>query len=163
VDPAEAPRPRLDRRKFLARSTGAVAGASGWVALALDADAQERRVAETPAARAFEADELQKRLADSGRSYLEFLRVPSMNLGVYRLAAGATDGQSPHAQDEIYHVLSGKAVLRVGEERIPVRAGSIVFVRARETHRFEAIEEDLAVLVVFAGAPLTDLPRTEPR
>ena len=90
--------------------------------------------------------------ARSSKLYLEFLRVPSMSLGVYRLPAGGVDPQSPHTEDEVYYVVSGRGQLRVGDEDHPVGPGSIVFVAARVLHRFHTIKEELTVLVFFAPA-----------
>jgi mannose-6-phosphate isomerase-like protein (cupin superfamily) len=98
---------------------------------------------------------LSKLLAErqkSGRSWLEFLRVPSLSAGVYSLPKGATDPQTPHQQDEVYHVLGGKAVLTVEGRDYPVEGGSVVFVAARAPHRFRDITEDLTALVFFAPA-----------
>lgn len=88
----------------------------------------------------------------SGRPYLEFLRVPAMSAGVYFLPKGATDGQSPHQEDEMYYVVSGKAKMVIGSEQADVSAGSVIFVEARAEHRFLDIEQDLLVLVFFAPA-----------
>lgn len=84
--------------------------------------------------------------------YFEFLRVPAMSAGVYRLPRGGKDTQSPHGEDEAYYVLRGRARIRVGAEDGEVRNGSVVYVPARINHRFYDIEEDLALLVVFAPA-----------
>ena len=84
--------------------------------------------------------------------YLEFLRVPSMSGGVYVLAPGAEDPQRPHTEDEIYFVVRGRARFRQGEEDRPVAPGDVLFVPAREEHRFHAVEEELVLLVVFAPA-----------
>ena len=84
--------------------------------------------------------------------YIEFLRRASMSAGVYRLPAGGTDPQTPHNEDEIYFVISGRARLQAGDETGAVEAGTIAFVPALEPHRFVDIEEDLVVLVVFAPA-----------
>ena len=84
--------------------------------------------------------------------YLEFLRVPSLSVGLYVLPAGATDPQRPHTEDEVYHVVGGRASIRVGAEDRAVEAGTVVFVEARVEHRFHSIEEDLTVLVFFAPA-----------
>jgi mannose-6-phosphate isomerase-like protein (cupin superfamily) len=84
--------------------------------------------------------------------YLEFLRVPSLSVGLYVLSAGAFDAQQPHTEDEVYHIVSGKGRIRVGAEDRAVEAGTVVFVEAGMDHRFYAIEEDLAVLVIFAPA-----------
>lgn len=90
--------------------------------------------------------------AHSGKLYHEFLRVPSMSAGLYELAAGATDPQQPHTEDELYYVVRGKAHIRVGKEDAPVEAGSLIFVAANVEHRFHSITEDLAILVFFAPA-----------
>ena len=101
---------------------------------------------------AFETATLLEERDRSGKAYLEFLRVPSLSLGVYHLPAGAVDPQRPHTEDEVYYVVSGKALIRVGEEDRSVSAGSIVYVAAHVLHRFHAIEEELTVLVFFAPA-----------
>ncbi len=75
-----------------------------------------------------------------------------MSVGVYTLAAGATDPQLPHAEDEVYYVASGRGQIQVAGEDRPVQAGSIIFVKAGEDHRFHSIAEDLTLLVFFAPA-----------
>jgi mannose-6-phosphate isomerase-like protein (cupin superfamily) len=88
----------------------------------------------------------------SGRAYTEFMRYPSLSLGLYRLAAGGVDEQSPHGEDEVYYVISGRAQVLVGEESRAVGPGSLVFVAAGVEHRFHDIAEDLNLLVFFAPA-----------
>ena len=88
----------------------------------------------------------------SGEPYLEFIRTESLSVGLYVLTAGAPDNQSPHTEDEVYHVVGGRACIRVGERERAVGAGTVVFVRAGVEHRFHSIEEDLTVLVFFAPA-----------
>jgi len=88
----------------------------------------------------------------AGRSYLEFLRVPSLSLGVYTLAAGGVDPQKPHREDEVYYVLHGTATIRVGTEDRPVVPGSLVFVPANVEHHFHSVTEELTLLVFFAPA-----------
>jgi mannose-6-phosphate isomerase-like protein (cupin superfamily) len=85
-----------------------------------------------------------------GSRYLEFLRVPEISAGIYTLPAGAEDPQEPHAQDELYHVIQGRAVLRIGSADHQVTPGSVCFVPALMPHRFHSIAADLRVLVVFA-------------
>jgi mannose-6-phosphate isomerase-like protein (cupin superfamily) len=84
--------------------------------------------------------------------YTEFLRVPSMSVGIYQLKAGAVDPQELHHEDEVYFVVSGKAYIQVGDEQEALEAGSIVFVPAYKTHSFFDIQEDLNLLVFFAPA-----------
>jgi mannose-6-phosphate isomerase-like protein (cupin superfamily) len=99
-----------------------------------------------------ELSELLQRQADSGNRYLEFIKVPSLSVGVYHLPAGGADPQQPHTEDEVYYVVSGQAAIRVGEEDRPVSAGSVVFVAAEVEHRFHSISDDLILLVLFAPA-----------
>ncbi len=83
--------------------------------------------------------------------YLEFLRVPSMSCGIYSLPAGAKDLQTPHDEDEIYFVISGRACLRVAGEERRVGPGSVLYVAATSEHSFVEIEEDITLLVFFAS------------
>lgn len=100
----------------------------------------------------FEYATLQGERRQRSKSYLEFLRHPSMSMGIYELAAESVDLQQPHNEDEVYYVVSGRAQIYVGGEDQPVGPGSIVFVAAGVEHRFHSIEEDLSVLVFFAPA-----------
>ncbi len=97
------------------------------------------------------ADVEQRRIAE-GRLYQEFLRVRALSAGLYVLEAGATDPQSPHAEDELYYVISGAARVTVGEETRDVRTGALVFVAAHVPHRFHDITERLELLVAFGPA-----------
>lgn len=101
---------------------------------------------------AYEVAALLEQRGRSGRLYLEFLRHPTMSLGVYALKAGGVDPQQPHREDEVYYILSGLGQIRVGDEDRPVRAGSIVFVAKGVPHRFHSITEDMDILVFFAPA-----------
>lgn len=91
--------------------------------------------------------------ADSERTsqrWREFLRVPSLSMGLYRLKAGQADEQQPHTEDEVYLVISGKASFRAGGQEQAVVPGSLIFVERAIEHRFVDITEDLTVLVFFA-------------
>jgi mannose-6-phosphate isomerase-like protein (cupin superfamily) len=99
---------------------------------------------------AFEYGDISQQQAESGQPYLQFMNKGTMSLGLYVLAAGSADTQSPHEEDEIYYVVSGRGAIDVAGERRPVRPGSIVFVAKAVEHRFVDIEEDLSLLVFFA-------------
>jgi mannose-6-phosphate isomerase-like protein (cupin superfamily) len=101
---------------------------------------------------AWELDDLEAARQAAGRPYYEFLSVPDLSGGLYVLEAGAKDMQSPHTEDEIYVVMSGRGRVTVGDEERDVRAGSVVFVAAGVTHRFHDIEERLVLLVAFGPA-----------
>ena len=110
----------------------------------------------------FRLPELCEEHAAAGKRYLEFLRVSSLSTGLYILPAEGEDPQTPHEQDEIYYVVSGRARMKItreegvaagmtSEDRL-VTAGSVIFVEAGTQHRFHSIEEELVVLVVFGPA-----------
>lgn len=88
----------------------------------------------------------------AGEPWLEVFRVPSLRVGLYVLAPGAWDHQTPHEEDEVYYVISGRAAFESGAGRTRVGAGSIIYVAAHQPHRFADIEEELRVLVIFPSA-----------
>ncbi|GAA0445831.1 cupin domain-containing protein [Streptomyces stramineus] len=100
--------------------------------------------------KAFRLDDLEAERAANDGAYLQFVRERNMSVGLYALNAGDTDPQTPHAQDEVYMVMSGRASITVGAETTEVARGSVVYVPAGETHRFHHVSEDLRVLVVFS-------------
>lgn len=98
----------------------------------------------------FRLDDLEAERAANNGAYLSFLRERNMSAGLYALQAGELDPQSPHGQDEIYLVVSGRAAITVGEETTTVARGSVVYVPAGVPHRFHHVTEDLRVMVVFS-------------
>src|SRR5947209_790685 len=100
----------------------------------------------------FELAQLVAECSQKDEHYLEFIRHPTLSVGVYMLSAGATDGQQPHTEDEVYYVIKGRGSFQLEGESRPVEAGSVIFVEANAEHRFHTITEDLTMLVVFAPA-----------
>ena len=101
---------------------------------------------------AWEIAEIEADRAAAGRLYEEFLSVPDLSAGLYVLEAGATDPQSPHGEDELYYVVSGRGRITVGDATRDIVPGSMVFVAATVPHRFHDIDERLELLVVFGPA-----------
>ena len=101
---------------------------------------------------AFTLSDVEQQRRVAGRAYLEFLRVPSLSLGVYELAVDSIDRQTPHTEDEVYFVTAGRATVSVGDEERAVGPGSLIYVAASVPHRFHSITEDLRLLVFFAPA-----------
>ena len=64
----------------------------------------------------FDLDQVKAAMNGASVEYKEFLRVPALSCGVYHLAAGSKDMQSPHDEDEVYFVLSGRARMSLDEE-----------------------------------------------
>lgn len=103
-------------------------------------------------AQTFHIDDVNASRIAARELYREFLRVPELSVGLYVLPASAQDPQSPHAEDEIYLILQGKAKVRLGSKDHDVRAGDVVYVPAKAGHRFHDIREELVAVVVFAPA-----------
>lgn len=100
----------------------------------------------------YELNQLISQRKESTKPYLEFLKVPDLSMGLYVLPVGGTDKQSPHTEDEVYYVVSGRGKIKVADEDRDVKAGSIVYVAKNMEHRFHSIEEELSILVFFAPA-----------
>ncbi len=119
----------------------------GGNALAADGPAGRMAMRE-----AFDLERVEAEAQGSGQRYTEFLRVPSLSCGLYVLPVGGTDPQAPHTEDEVYHILHGRATLDLGDHEHLVHPGSVVYVPAKVPHRFHSIEEELKALVFFAPA-----------
>jgi len=89
--------------------------------------------------------------------WVEHLRSDHLSVGTYSVAPGGTDDQVPHTEDEVYLVTAGRAELSTPSGAIPVETGDALFVPAGEPHRFVAVSDDFAIVVVFAP------PEAEPR
>ena len=82
--------------------------------------------------------------------WIVHLNSADLSVGSYSIPAGGQDDQTPHTEDEIYVVQSGRATLVTTSGIVDVGPGSVVFVPAGERHKFTEVSEDLALLVVFA-------------
>jgi mannose-6-phosphate isomerase-like protein (cupin superfamily) len=102
----------------------------------------------------FDLEEIKGKLKGEAVEYLEFLNVPALNCGIYFLAAGSTDMQAPHDEDEVYVVLQGKARMRLDDADRAIVPGSLLYISASTEHSFFEIEEDMTLLVMFAASPL---------
>jgi mannose-6-phosphate isomerase-like protein (cupin superfamily) len=106
-----------------------------------------------------------KILAGAKAPYIEFLRVPSLSVGMYVLEVGATDHQTPHSEDEVYYVASGRAKMRTETDGVAknfdVDPGTIIFIPAQVQHAFYDIIQRLAVMVFFAPAEHSRAPAYE--
>ncbi len=90
--------------------------------------------------------------AGHNRHWVEHLRTEDLSVGTYSVPLEGRDDQTPHTEDEIYVVLTGRGELQTPTATVAVQPGSVIFVPAREEHRFVNLTEPLTVLVVFAPA-----------
>ncbi|MFN8590042.1 MAG: cupin domain-containing protein [Thermomicrobiales bacterium] len=99
---------------------------------------------------AYEYRDIVRERSETNKAYLQFISRTTLSLGLYVLAAGTVDQQTPHAEDEVYYVVSGRGAVEVAGERRLVGPGSIIYVAREVDHRFVDISEDLSILVFFA-------------
>nr|WP_062341579.1 cupin domain-containing protein [Herbidospora sakaeratensis] len=90
--------------------------------------------------------------AGAADDWTEHLRTPDLSVGTYCIPAGGVDDQSPHTEDEIYVVTTGRARIVTPTGDAEVGPGAVIFVPAGEDHRFVDVTEDLTLLVVFGPA-----------
>ena len=77
-------------------------------------------------------------------------RSKNLTLGVASLPPGGALNEHRHKQDEIYLVLEGSGLVRVGGEETAVEAGSAVFIPGDALHSCENTgASDLRVAYVF--------------
>jgi len=100
----------------------------------------------------FQIDDVLGALPRDRDDFVHFFAAERLSLTVVRWLAGTVDDQTPHAEDEVYYVVRGRAAITVAGETAPVAAGSIVYVPGLVEHRFHDIaeDEDLEVLVFWA-------------
>ncbi|WP_372781821.1 cupin domain-containing protein [Phenylobacterium sp.] len=77
------------------------------------------------------------------------LKHGTMKLGLYGVSG--EDRQQPHAQDELYVVVSGAADFVKDGERVRCGPSDVLFVEAGKAHRFEAMTPDFSTWVMFWG------------
>ena len=104
-------------------------------------------------AASFGISRLAKQRQDSVNSWLEFLNLPTLSMGIYHIPAGTDDREShtPHEKDEVYVGLRGKGRLTADGKQYDVDPDTIVFVKAGVEHFFHDVADDLTVLVFFSG------------
>jgi mannose-6-phosphate isomerase-like protein (cupin superfamily) len=86
---------------------------------------------------------------NQGERYALGMKHGTMSVLVY--APKGTDEQTPHRQDEVYIVISGKGTFECGKDKVTFVPTDLLYVPAGVTHRFVDFSDDLVVWVVFYG------------
>lgn len=102
--------------------------------------------------------DLIERLSEDDTDYAEVIDTESMSVEV--ACYPNPEPKHPHKEDELYYVISGSGMARVGEETYAVDAGDVVFVAQGVEHDFFDIENEITALIVFAGSQESVLGRT---
>jgi mannose-6-phosphate isomerase-like protein (cupin superfamily) len=77
-------------------------------------------------------------------------RSENLTLGIANLPPGGALREHRHTQEEVYLVLEGSGLVRVGDEELVIEAGSAVFVPGDALHSCENTgTSDLRVAYVF--------------
>lgn len=84
-----------------------------------------------------------------GARFVTALAHGTMTAELY--APVGSDPQSPHAQDELYFIVSGRGELVIADARHAFAPGDAFFVAAGVAHRFENFSADFATWAVFWG------------
>jgi mannose-6-phosphate isomerase-like protein (cupin superfamily) len=87
--------------------------------------------------------------ADPSKLFVKLMEHGSMYVEYYK--PGSTDLQTPHRQDELYVITSGKGEFVKANERYPFETGDVLFAPAGVPHRFENYTADFATWVIFYG------------
>ncbi len=111
-----------------------------------------------PVERIANVDEIRAARIRPDAVYTEVLRRESMSVGIYVIPAGVPDEQAPHNEDEVYLVVKGRGRFRRGPSSTLVATGDLLYVRARDPHRFEEVTEELVLAVFFAPPEGTAAP-----
>ena len=85
-------------------------------------------------------------------------RSENLTLGIASLPPGGALHEHRHTQDEVYLVLEGSGLVRVGGEEATVEAGSAVFIPGDALHSCENTgASDLRVAYVFPADSFEDV------
>jgi mannose-6-phosphate isomerase-like protein (cupin superfamily) len=103
-----------------------------------------------PRSGTFTADDALTRLpGPRGERFVGVFRHGSLEIEYY--APRERDPQQPHSRDELYVVVSGRAVFQHDGRRTTVGPGDCLFVAAGVEHRFESFDDDFGAWVFFYG------------
>ncbi|HKH11282.1 MAG TPA: dimethylsulfonioproprionate lyase family protein [Rubrobacter sp.] len=85
-------------------------------------------------------------------------RSENLTLGLGRLPPGGALREHRHKQEEVYLVLEGSGLVKVGDEELAVEAGSAVFIPGDALHSCENTgASDLRVAYVFPADSFEDV------
>lgn len=104
------------------------------------------------AGRVWQAAQVVDTIDKTPQQFFRLLSRDDLTVGVLRIQPGGVDMQGTHAQDEVYAVVAGRGIVRLGDVDHPVEPGSIIFVPAGLAHRFHGNKELLTLAYVMVPA-----------
>jgi quercetin dioxygenase-like cupin family protein len=91
-------------------------------------------------------------LSENDEDEREAIREGSFSLRVMRFEPGDEDPMHAHAEEEIYHIDTGKATLVTEDESINVEPGDVVHLNPGTEHQFTEFEDTFVTSVMYAPA-----------
>jgi mannose-1-phosphate guanylyltransferase len=95
-------------------------------------------------------ESLIRELEAEDEQFAEVLATESVTVEIGRYPTSSP--KNPHTEDEIYYIISGSGMIRVGDETYDVGAGDVVFVEQGLEHDFFDIDEAITALTIFVGS-----------
>ncbi|MDP9047636.1 MAG: cupin domain-containing protein [Bacteroidota bacterium] len=92
---------------------------------------------------------LQKLAGSPNALFSKVMQHGTMSVEIYRPMKA--DLQTPHAQDELYVVITGTGEFLNDGVRVAFQAGDVLFAPAGVEHRFENFTDDFATWIIFYG------------
>ena len=99
--------------------------------------------------RIWDSAQVVETIDQSPKQFHRLLSRPGLVIGVLRVRPGGVDTQGAHDQDEVYAVVAGRGLLKLGDVDHPVAPGSIIFVPKGAQHRFYGNKELLTLAYVL--------------
>ena len=89
------------------------------------------------------------KLASAPEAFVELFKHGSLRIEYY--GPDKVDKQTPHTRDEVYMIASGTGQFVNDSNKHAFSPGDILFVPAKQEHRFVDFTEDFATWVIFYG------------
>src|SRR6267154_4788826 len=93
-------------------------------------------------------DSLQK-LSGHNEKFISLFRHGTLEVEIYKHEKA--DPQKPHSRDEVYVIAGGSGEFLCAGEKRSFAAGDVLFVPARDEHRFVNFTDDFSTWVFFYG------------
>ncbi len=95
-------------------------------------------------------EELITEIEEEDGQFAEVFHTESVTIEIGKYPTASP--KNPHTEDEIYYIVSGSGMIRVGDETHDVEAGDLVFVEQGLEHDFFNIDEEITALTIFVGS-----------
>ncbi len=103
---------------------------------------------------AHDLKEYEKKLRTSKKThevFHTFIRSNKLSIGIQILKKGEDYGEPAHKNGEVYHILKGRAKLKIGRKVYDVKPGMAMNIPPRVIHNFYDVKKELVFLFIFAG------------